>query len=104
MGSVCKNGFSTAAGGAKCWLAMKERRNEREKARFLSSRYLGVSGFGGEKSVPEDTALTGWRKRLRGNGRLGDGESKITSIRPRLGRKELERLPGAIRERLRWGS
>ena len=21
--------------------------------------YLGVSGFGGEKSVPEDTALTG---------------------------------------------
>ena len=41
------------------WLAMKEGRNEREKARFLSARYLGVSGFGGEKSVPEDTALTG---------------------------------------------
>jgi hypothetical protein len=46
-------------GRAEMWLAMKERRNEREKARFLSARYLGVSGFGGKKSVPEDTALTG---------------------------------------------
>jgi hypothetical protein len=25
----------------------------------ISARYLGVSGFGGDKSVPEDTALTG---------------------------------------------
>ena len=41
------------------WPAMKERRNERKKVRFLPARYLGASGFGGEKSVPEDTALTG---------------------------------------------
>ena len=46
-------------GRAEMWLAMKEGRNERAKARFLSARYLGVSGFGGERSVPEDTALTG---------------------------------------------
>ena len=46
-------------GRAECGWPLKERRNEREKARFLSARYPGVSGFGGEKSVPEDTALTG---------------------------------------------
>ena len=60
--------FFDRRGRAEMWLSMKERRNEREKARFLSSRYLGVSGFGGEKSVPEDTALT-----VGGSGSVGTG-------------------------------
>ena len=59
LGVSVQKRFFDCRGRAEMWLAMKEGRNEWEKARFLSARYPGVSGFGGEKSVPEDTALTG---------------------------------------------
>ena len=59
LGVSVQKWFFDCRGRAEMWPAMKERRNERKKVRFLPARYLGASGFGGEKSVPEDTALTG---------------------------------------------
>ena len=56
---MCQNGFSTATSSVKCGWPWKKDATSGRKRVFLSARYLGVSGFGGEKSVPEDTALTG---------------------------------------------